>query len=179
MRGVAILVVGAVACLFWWLSTRRVKRLHVYTDQFARAFCEAYDHVLPTVEVAETLRYTRTESGRIEVLPADQQPEPIKALLEKGVDSFIMDRLRDMFRLRNEAQSLLTTFNLVEKKFNSALNRCYDLTNLFFSFVDDPSKLRTQDDLDNFSFYLNKQAFLRSTTLASIISEECKQEISG
>ena len=179
MQGAAVLIIGAVAGLIWWLSTCRVKRLHVYTDQFARAFCQAYDHALPATGVTEVLRYERTESGLIQVLPPEEQPEPIRTLLEKGVDAFIMDRLREMFQYRQDAQNLLTTINLVEKKFNSAMNRCYDLTNLFFSFVDDPSKLRTQEDLDNFTFYLNKQGFLRNTTLASIVSEECKKEISG
>ena len=177
MQTLTIVVVGGLALLFWFLSQRRVKRLQTYTDRFARAFCEAYDHVLPTTEVPDALRYDQTEGGALRVLPGERQPDQIRALFEKGVDDYIMERLRAMYALRDEAQALLTTVNLVGNKYNAVLNHCYDLANLFFSFVDDPAKLTTKEDLERFSSYLNRQKFLRNTTLASIVSEDCKAEI--
>ncbi len=177
MQMLAIVIVGGLAVLFWLLSQRRVRRLQTYTDRFARAFCEAYDHALPTTDVADALRYDQTEGGTICVLPGERQPEQIRALFDRGVDEYILERLHVMYTLRDEAQALLTTVNLVGKKYNAVLNHCYDLTNLFFSFVDDPAKLKTKEDLEHFTSYLNRQKFLRNTTLAAIVSEDCKAEI--
>lgn len=179
MQQLSILIVGGVAVLFVLLSAVRVKRLHVHTDRFAKAFCRAYDHLLPTPEVTETLRCERSEGGAVRALAAAEQPEPICALLEQGVDAFILDCLHEMYAERDAAQALLTSVNLVGNKFNAALNRCYDLANRFFGIVENPARLKTEDDLECFSTYLNKQKFLRQTTLASIISDECKTEITA
>ena len=176
---VAILIVAVFAGILTLLSTLHVKRVRVFTDQFARAFCQAYDHVLPAIDITETLRYETMDGGVIRVLPASEQPEPIRGLLEHGVDGYIMDCLREMYTQRDQAQALLTSVNLIEKKYNAVLNHCYDLANLFYSFVADPSKLTTKEDYNVFSAYLNKQSFLRNTTLPSIISDACRKEIVG
>ena len=178
MQWLSILIVAAVAALFWWLSKQRERRLYAYTDPFARAFCEAADHLLTGFDANATLRYRVEDGGYLTVLPAEEQPEAIRALLQKGVDAYVMERLRTMYRMRDEAQALLTTVNLVGEKYNAALNHCYDLSNLFFSFVDDPRKLKTMGDLSTFNEYLQKQAFIRNTTLAAITSDACKREIS-
>lgn len=178
MEWVSILVVGAVAILFWWLSNQRVKRLHAFTDRFALAFCEAAEHVLPAYTDALVLQYRKSESGLITVLPAEEQPDGMRDILSRGVDAYVMERLRTMYQMRDEAQALLTTVNLVGDKFNAPMNYCYDLSNLFFSFVDDMRKLRTQEDLKSFTDYIEKQKFIRNTTLAAIVSDACKMKIS-
>ncbi|MEG1524179.1 MAG: hypothetical protein RRZ24_02105 [Clostridia bacterium] len=178
MRIFAITIVAGLAILFWWLSSLRVKKLHVHTDLFAKALCEAADHVMLQPSTTEKLQYTTDDHGDICVLPESDQPQGIRQLIARGVDEYIIDRMHTLYQMREEAQSLLTSVTLVGNKYNAVLNRCYDLTNLFFSFLDDPSRLTTQKELEDFHFFLQKQDYLRNVTLASIVSEACKQEIS-
>ena len=178
MQWLSIVIVAAVALLFWWLSKQRERRLCAFTDPFARAFCEAADHLFTGVPQDAVLRYRRLDGGYMEALPAEEQPEAIRRIFEQGVDVYIMERLRTMYAMRDEAQSMLTSVNFIKDKYNMALNNCYDMANLFFSFVDDPSKMKTDDDLAAFTYFLQKQAFIRNTTFAAIVSDACKREIS-
>ena len=180
MQLASVLVIAAVAGLIWWLSLVRTKWVQKHTDAFAKAFCEAADHNLPGgAHACATLRlnYERSDSGMIRVLADEDQPEGLRQMFKRGVDDYTMDRIRIMFEERAQAQARLTSINLIGGKYNAVLNRCYTMTNQFYLFVKDRSQLKTQEDLELFQIYLQKQDYLRNTTLASIVSDACRQSI--
>lgn len=172
-----ILIVGVVAALFWALSGLRKRRIQPQLDAFAKAFCEASDHLLGTVRQFGVVATEPAGGGLVRVLPAGEQPSALSELFERGVDGYVMERIRDMFRLRAEAQAHLTTVNLIGKRINGVLNHVYDMANISFSVINDQNVLLKAEDLESFRLFLNKQDYIRNTTLASIVSEACKREI--
>ena len=179
-QSLGILVVAALAVLFVILSGVRKKRIEPYLDAFAHAFCELSDHVLGDSRgTAAQLSTEHSEGGALHARPAEFQPEAIREILSRGADAYALQRIQTMYESRGKAQEHLANFNLIGKKINGVLNRVYDLANLSLSIINDPDLLTTQQDLDDFQFFLQKQTYLRNTTLASIVSEECRRAIAA
>jgi len=185
----SMLLIAGIVVLIFWLSGIREKRVQTFSDEFCRAFIEASDHILDGTLKGEQLNYTVDASalklsGKVTkdrkkipviVSPIEEQPEEIQKLFNQGIDAFVLERFKTMHIKRDGAQQYLTSINLIEKKYNSAMNRIYDIANLSFSALEDITVLKTQEDLDNFHFFLHKQDFIRSTTLNSIMSKEAQR----
>lgn len=184
-----LLVVGIVVLIFW-MSAIREKKVQEFTDEFAKAFIEASDHILGTLTVVERLNYTIESmvdrKGReikdkkklpVRLAPLEEQPEVFRNLFQTGIDAYVLERFQTMHIKRDGAQLYLTSINMIEKRYNSALNRIYDIANISFSALKDYSVIQTIEDVDNFHFFLTKQDFLRNTTLASIMSREAKRSV--
>ncbi len=193
-----LLVAGIVVIIFWSsnLCERRVQR---FTKEFCKAFVEASDHILDVPMNGEKLLYTadtttyQTSSlidkrGKVirsrKTIPIklsnlEEQPEALRKLFEKGIDEFVVERFKTMHMKRDGAQLNLTSINMIEKRYNSALNRVYDIASISFRALEDINVLKTQEDIDDFHFFLHKQDFIRNTILTSIISKDAKKMMSG
>lgn len=174
---VGVLVIAAVVVLLLLLSRIRRRRVQPYVDAFAAACCEAAEHLLGGTEPLGRVRTEALDDGRRRLLPAEQQPEKIRALLEAGVDEYALARMRSMFALRQSAQERLSAVNLIGDRINGVLNRVYDLFNLSLSIIHDPCVTLSADEERDFDFFLNQQAYLRGVTLAAVVSEACKATI--
>lgn len=172
-----ILVVGAMAALFVVLSGVRRRRIQPQLDDFARAFCRVSDHLLGTTQRFGVIAVESAGGDMVRVLPAEAQPVAFCELLERGVDEYAMECLRDMFRLRAEAQAHLTSINLIGKRINGVLNHVYDMTNVSLSVLHDRSVPLKKEEWESVQLFFNSQAYIRSTTLASVVSDPCKKEI--
>ena len=183
-----LLVIGIVLLIFW-MSGIREKRVQVFTDEFCKAFIEASDYILDP-QLQEELKYsieTRVDRrGReikesklvpVKLAPLGEQPEALQRLFRKGIDPFVLERFQTMYRKRDGAQLYLTPINMIEKKYNSALNRIYDIANVSFSALKNYSVIQTLEDVENFHFFLHKQDFIRNTTLSSIMSKDAKRSL--
>ena len=177
MQYLSIALIGAVAIFFWWLSTKRVKKIQKYTDPYAVAFCEAADHLIGSGPFMAGLCYDTTDGGGIRVRPVEEQPEAIQEMIHRGVDDYAVTRIHTMYQMREEAQQLLTSNNLIGDRFNMVLNHTYNLTNLVYTVLSDITMIKNPSDLNDFNTYLQKQGYLRNVTLASVISEDCKKNI--
>lgn len=189
-RILPMLLVAAIVVLILWMSANREKKVQVFTDEFAKAFIEASDHILGTSLVVERLNYTietmvdrkgrevrNTKKLPVRLAPLEEQPEALKILFRNGIDDFVLERFQTMYKKRDGAQLYLTSINMIEKKYNSALNRIYDIANISFRALNDYSVIQTLEDVENFHFFLSKQDFMRNTTLASIMSREAKRSV--
>ena len=159
------------------LSKVRGKKVQPFIDSFADAYCKVTDHVLHCGNIVEKVAVQAEDGGYVSALPNEQQPESVRAIFEQGVDETDLEQIKTMFEMRSEVQEYLTSFNLIGKNINLIMNRCYDLVNLCLSFIDDPSKIRTKDDLKELSFYFTKQKKIREEMLQSIVSPECFQRM--
>jgi hypothetical protein len=184
-----LLVIGIVFLIFW-MSGVREKRVQVFSDEFCKAFIEASDHILDLQLQEEELKYsieTRVDRrGReikdsklvlVQLAPLEEQPEALQRLFLKGIDTFVLERFQTMHRKRDGAKLYLTSINMIEKKYNSALNRIYDIANITFSALKNYSVIQTLEDVENFHFFLHKQDFIRNTTLSSIMSKDAKRSL--
>ena len=184
------LLIAGVVILIFWMSGIREKRVQVFSDEFCKAFIEASDHILDGSLQNEKLKYTVEpmidKRGReikspkrvpVKLAPLEEQPEALQILFQKGIDSFVLERFQTMHMKRDGAQLYLTSINLIEKKYNSALNRIYEIANISFSALKDYSVIQTMEDVENLHFFLYQQEFLRNTTLAAIMSKEAKRSL--
>ena len=123
--------------------------------------------------VIDRIKYDTEEGGYIRALPAQDQPDSIRQIFERGVDADDIEQIKTMFSMQHETQEYLTSFNLIGKRINLIMNRCYDLTNLCLSLIDDPSKIRVKKDIEELEFYFTKQKKIREEMLKEIVSPEC------
>ena len=172
-----VLVVAVIAGLFYFLTQYRIKRLHTPCDRFSEAFCNAADHVLRGYVGNGEIAYDVGDGGRVTLRPVREQPVEMQLLLQNGIDDAVMEQMRIMYGARDEAQALLGGVTLVGDKYNSVLNRVYDLANLSFSFLNDPSLVRSREDVEELTYFLTQQDHIRNVTLTAIVSDTCKQKI--
>ena len=177
MQSWSILFIAAMALIIWLLSSLREKRVHAFTDAYCKAFVEAAEHIGAHPGVQAALNTERTPEGNLRVLPADDQPETVRAMLAIGADEYIMERLRAMYDLRDKAQAQLSAINLIGKKYNAVLNSTYKMANMFFLAVSKPGVIMMEKDCTDAQYFLQRQRDLRNTTLASIASVDCAREI--
>jgi hypothetical protein len=185
-----MLLVAGIVVLIFWMSGVREKRVQVFSDAFCKAFIEASDHILEPPLKDDKLKYTVVSMldsrGReiknikkihVRLAPLEEQPEALQKLFLKGIDSFVLERFQTMHIKRDGAQLYLTSINMIEKKYNSAINRIYDISNISFSALKDYSIIQTMEDVENFHFFLHEQDFIRNTTLSSIMSRDTKRSL--
>lgn len=189
----SMLLIAGIVVLIFLLSYIRERRVQKFSDEFCKAFIEASDHILDVPLNGEKLKYTvnlaadnvnakldKKERNKdfiknsIRLAPLEEQPEALQRLLKKGIDDFVIERFKLMHIKRDGAQLYLSSINMIEKKYNGAMNHIYDVANIFFSALEDFNVLKTEEDINNFHFFLYKQDFIRNTTLASIMSKKAK-----
>lgn len=168
-----IVVILALMVMILLLSKLRKKKIQPFIDSFAEAYCKVTDHVLNGNNVIDRIKYDTEEGGYIRALPPEDQPESIRRIFEQGVDADDIEQIKTMFSMQHETQEYLTSFNLIGKRINLIMNRCYDLTNLCLSLIDDPSKIRVKKDIEELEFYFTKQKKIREEMLKEIVSPEC------
>lgn len=174
-----ILLVSLVVAALIGISYLRKKRVGPNLDAFAEAFCEAADHVLgtPYAYGSAWLATETTADGFLRIAPMEQQSELIRELFEKGVDEYCMDRLETMYRQRSKAQETLSGINMFSKRLNPVLNDSYDLLNEFLAFIHQTDASFSRGTLDRFHYFLHEQKHIRNVSLASFVTEGCKQRI--
>jgi hypothetical protein len=200
-----ILLIAGIVILIFLSSHLCERRVQKFSDEFCKAFIEASDHLLDVPLNGDKLIYTVASTNedainvdatkvdatkvavkfgkakhagktvRIKPAPLEEQPETLRKLFEKGIDDFVLDRFKTMHIKRDGAQLNYSPLNMIEKKYNGAMNRIYDIANISFSALEDFSVLKTQEDIDDFHFFLYQQDFIRNTTLSSIISKDAKK----
>lgn len=193
----SMLLVAGFVVIVYLTSCLCERRVQKFTDEFCKAYLEASDHILKVPLNGEKLMYSialppsdtaafvnfrgkgkRNEKKVLVTLKKlEEQPEALRKLFEKGIDDFIVERFKTMHRNRDGAQLNFAPLNMIEKRYNSALNRIYDIANLSFRALEDFSVLKTKEDVDDFHFFLYKQDFIRNTILASIISKDAKKRM--
>lgn len=179
MEILSVVIVAAIALFFWWLSSTRAKRIQAYTDEFARAFVDLADYLGVKPDLHAALHTERTVDGGNRVLPREDQPENIRAMMDLGADDTVMRCLEKLYRQREEAQAHLTTINLIGDKYNTVLNSCYDDANVFCLAISKPGALLNDKQLESVNIFLQKQRLLRNKTLPAIVSDDCAREIAA
>ena len=168
-----IVVILALIVMIQLLSKYRKKKIQPFIDSFAEAYCRVTDHVLNGSNVVDRIRYETGEGGYVHTVPPEDQAESIREIFIRGVDADDIEQIKTMFSMRYETQQYLTSINLIGKKINLIMNRCYDLTNLCLSLIDDPSKIRDKKDIEELEFYFSRQKKIREEMLKEIVSQEC------
>ncbi len=173
----AILVVAVVAAAFYGVSYLKKRKMHPYCDKFALRYCEIADSLLKERNGKADLNVETLDGGLFRVRPPEQQPESIRAAMQKSIDETVLGNLREMYFLRDEIQSQASNGSFSKDKYNAVTNQLFDSLNTYLSIVKDPSQLISAKDLDQFQYFVQKQAHIRNVTLNSIVSRDCAARI--
>ncbi len=179
MYWLSILVIAVAAALIYALSMYREKRVHKYSDQFAEAFVELSDHILQGRMVTQGMALVADENGIAAPPPIDELPAPLDDIFRSGTDPYMLERFRRLHDTRDDAQLLLSSVNLIGKRYNGVMNRVYDLAEFMLSGLHDYSSIKTMEQVKEINFFVQRQELLRTTTLPTIVSREAKARLFG
>src|SRR5699024_8128354 len=120
-----VLLVLAVAGALIGISYLHKRRAQPYVDRFAQTYCETVAHVLGDGDAYRDVRLAavETEDGNLRAAPLEEQSEPMRALLEKGVDERTIELLRAMFEQHGQVNKRLSGLNLLGKRIIPQLSR--------------------------------------------------------
>jgi len=175
----AILVVAVVAAMFYGVYYLRKIKLYPVCDRFARCYCDIADRFITDPNEQVSLNVEALDGGLFHILPLEQQPEAVRAALQKPVDDELLKSLRELFLLRDEIQAQASNGNLSKDKYNAVTNQLFDSLNLYLSVVNDPSQVLSSKDLKQIHYFLQKQKHIRTVTLPSIVSRSCAASIAA
>ena len=173
----ALLTVAAMAGIFVFISYYRKWKVNPICDKFATRYCELADLVLPDLSCTAELAVEAIGGGLMRLKPLEEQPPQIQALMRKPADEVVIKLLRELYFLRDEIQAHASNGNLSKDKYNAITNQTYDTANIFFSVISHPEDTLSQNDIDNFHYYLQRQKHIRNVTFPSIVSKACAAAI--
>ncbi|NLI54803.1 MAG: hypothetical protein GX417_10895 [Clostridiales bacterium] len=173
----AILVVAAVAAAFYGVSYLKKRKMHPNCDRFALLYCELADRLLDGKTVTADLATEGLDGGLLRIRPPEQQPDAVRAALERPIGDDVLEVLRELFMLRDEIQAEASNGSFSKDKYNAITNQVFDSLNIYLSIVKNPQQIISDKDLDQFHYFLHKQAHIRNVTLPSIVSRSCAASI--
>ena len=142
-----ILLLCGVVALYFLLSGVRERRVQKHTVPYVEAFAELCAHVLGEEDYRPGLRSEGMEGAKV-ALPMERQPEAVQRLFREKPDERAVELLRTLYRERDEAQSLLMSHNLIEKKYNLVLNYSYELAETLLLCKENVSILHGKKRID-------------------------------
>lgn len=173
------IAVGAVAIIAALIifTTRLIKaRITPMCDEFAVTFFELSDYILPK-DMKNQFLLSATDGKAATALPMTEQPQLIQEILNREIDDYILARIAKMVEIQLKIKQRTDNLNVLSKQYSASLNRCFKLTNLVFSTVNNLAFIQTKDDVDDFNFYILKQDFILSVTLEKLISADCMKKL--
>lgn len=173
----AMLLVALVAAVFYGVSYLKKRRMFPLCDRFAELYCELADRMLGKTGCAASLNVEHLDGGLVEIRPQEEQPEAIREIFRRPVDDAVLSGVRELFSLRDEIQAHASNGSFAKDKYNAITNQLFESLNTFLSIIQDPSQTLSKKDLDQFQYYLQKQAHIRNVTLPAIISHACAASI--
>ena len=164
-----VLLVLAVAGALIGISYLHKRRAQPYVDRFAQTYCETVAHVLGDDEDAY-------QDGNLRAAPLEEQSEPMRALLEKGVDERTIELLRAMFEQHGQVNKRLSGLNLLGKRIIPQLSRAFILLNDALTLIRDYQTVEfTPKGLERFHLFLHDQARVRADLLEPVVSPACRE----
>lgn len=173
----AILLVAVVAAAFYGVSYLKKQKMHPACDRFAEVYCSLADRLIGINAPSQSLATESLDGGLLRVLPVEDQPEEIRALLSKPIDDDVLADVHVLYLLRDEIQAQASNGSFSKDKYNAITNQLFDSLNAYLSVVQNPAQIISKKELDQFHYVLNKQKHIRNTTLAAIASAPCAARI--
>ena len=173
----AMLIVAAVAAVFYGVSYLKKRKLYPVCDRFADEYCELADRLLGHHSIQQSLAAETIDGGLFRIQPMQNQPEEIQNALKRPIDDEVLASVRNLFLLRDEIQAQASNGSFSKEKYNAITNQIFDSLNSYLSIVQDQTQFLSQNDLDQFHYMLHKQKHIRNTALAAIVSRSCAARI--
>ena len=173
----AMLAVAAIAAVFYGVSILKKRKMYPNCDRFATLYCEVADCLLEEKNSQACLNVETLDGGLFRIRPEEEQPEAIRTILKGEADAFLMANLREMYYLRDEIQAEASNGSFSKDKYNAITNQLFDSLNTFLSIIKEPTQMLSAKDLEQFHYFLQKQAHIRNVTLRAIVSRECAARI--
>ena len=173
-KWLGVAAAALIAAVILILTEVRRARITKHCDGFAMALCELYDS--RSALLSGGLLGFDVENG-FALKHVEEQPEDIQRLLTAGADDKTREACARMKAEYDEAKKELTVVNLLTKRYAPVLDRCYELGMLFELALEDVRILSSEKAAEAFNYFLNEQKYIRTVTLAQIVSAGRAEEL--
>lgn len=163
-----ILLLCGVVALYFWLSAIRERRVQKHTVPFAEAFRALCEHVLGDEDYGLGVLWEGTQDTA-RALPMERQNAAVQQLFSERPDGEAVELLKTLYRERGEAQELLMSHNLIEKRYNMVLNYAYELAETLLLCKEDNSILQGWKRIESVNAVLLKRDKLFNEMFPTIL----------
>lgn len=160
-----VMVIGIIFCFV--ISQNQKKEMRKAVDAFAFPFVRISNYISPTVP-ENHLAVEKQENGVIRVLPPEQQPGAIRAIMKRANEETPVKLFAEMADAADEVKRLAGINRTRKAQFADPVEEILLLTHTFLTGCEDVRRMDTTEKVEQFESFLQKQVKYRMILLRRI-----------
>ena len=160
-----VMVIGIIFCVV--ISRNQKKEMRKAVDAFAFPFVRISNYISPTVP-ENHLAVEKQENGVIRVLPPEQQPGAIRAIMKRANEETPVKLFAEMADAADEVKRLAGINRTRKAQFADPVEEILLLTHTFLTGCEDVRRMDTTEKVEQFESFLQKQVKYRMILLRRI-----------
>ena len=160
-----VMVIGIIFCFV--ISRNQKKEMRKAVDAFAFPFVRISNYISPTVP-ENHLAVEKQENGVIRVLPPEQQPGAIRAIMKRANEETPVKLFAEMADAADEVKRLAGINRTRKAQFADPVEEILLLTHTFLTGCEDVRRMDTTEKVEQFESFLQKQVKYRMILLRRI-----------
>ncbi len=164
----AVTVIGMAFCFV--LSKQQKKDIRRECDGFAAAFAKLSNYICPNKldKEKDALAYRRLENGGIQVLPMEDQPETIRAIVKRANTGRSVKLFAELSAAADRVTKEAGFHRMKKYQYSDPINRILYMTHTFLVGCENPDTISTEDRKHDFDSFLYDQVQHRMELLRRI-----------
>ena len=160
-----VMVIGSIFCFV--ISRNQKKEMRKAVDAFAFPFVRISNYISPTAP-ENHLAVEKQENGVIRVLPPEQQPGAIRAIMKRANEETPVKLFAEMADAADEVKRLAGINRTRKAQFADPVEEILLLTHTFLTGCEDVRRMDTTEKVEQFESFLQKQVKYRMILLRRI-----------
>ena len=160
-----VMVIGIIFCFV--ISQNQKKEMRKAVDAFAFPFVRISNYISPTAP-ENHLAVEKQENGVIRVLPPEQQPGAIRAIMKRANEETPVKLFAEMADAADEVKRLAGINRTRKAQFADPVEEILLLTHTFLTGCEDVRRMDTTEKVEQFESFLQKQVKYRMILLRRI-----------
>ena len=160
-----VMVIGIIFCFV--ISQNQKKEMRKAVDAFAFPFVRISNYISPTVP-ENHLAVEKQENGEIRVLPPEQQPGAIRAIMKRANEETPVKLFAEMADAADEVKRLAGINRTRKAQFADPVEEILLLTHTFLTGCEDVRRMDTTEKVEQFESFLQEQVKYRMILLRRI-----------
>lgn len=160
-----VMVIGIIFCFV--ISRNQKKEMRKAVDAFAFPFVRISNYISPTAP-ENHLAVEKQENGVIRVLPPEQQPGAIRAIMKRANEETPVKLFAEMADAADEVKRLAGINRTRKAQFADPVEEILLLTHTFLTGCEDVRRMDTTEKVEQFESFLQKQVKYRMILLRRI-----------
>ena len=160
-----VMVIGIIFCFV--ISRNQKKEMRKAVDAFAFPFVRISNYISPTAP-ENHLAVEKQENGVIRVLPPEQQPGAIRAIMKRANEETPVKLFAEMADAADEVKRLAGINRTRKAQFADPVEEILLLTHTFLTGCEDVRRMDTTEKVEQFESFLQEQVKCRMILLRRI-----------